>query len=158
MEEINGVRCRVRCAGLVVQDESLLMVRFDDPDNGDHWQVPGGGLEDTETITACAAREVVEETGLEVAVGPLAYVRQSIELDFHGLSMYFWCTQSGGAVGVGQRLTDEEERLMIDVRFVHRDETLTAPVIPPELWRRMWNDRDAGVREPIYLGVASNLA
>lgn len=157
MEEINGVRYRVRCAGLVVQDESLLMIRFDDPAEGDQWHTPGGGLEDTETMMACVGREVREETGLEVEVGRLAYVRQSIEPDFHGLSLYFWCTQTGGALGVDQYLTALEKSRILDIRFIHRDEVLAAPVTPPELWHRVWNDRDAGVQEPIYLGIATNL-
>ena len=49
---------RVRCAGLVVQDDSLLLVRYADPRVGDHWQVPGGGLEPGETIEAAVAREL----------------------------------------------------------------------------------------------------
>lgn len=35
------------------------------------WEPPGGRLEEAETPEGCLAREVLEETGLEVSVGPL---------------------------------------------------------------------------------------
>lgn len=35
------------------------------------WELPGGRLEEGETPEDCLAREVLEETGLEVLVGPL---------------------------------------------------------------------------------------
>lgn len=35
------------------------------------WELPGGRLEDDETPEGCLAREVLEETGLEISVGPL---------------------------------------------------------------------------------------
>ena len=47
--------------------EFLLMQRSD---NG-HWGLPGGYLEPGESVTAAAAREVVEETGVEIEVGRL---------------------------------------------------------------------------------------
>ncbi len=35
------------------------------------WEPPGGRLEEDETPERCLTREVLEETGLEVSVGPL---------------------------------------------------------------------------------------
>lgn len=35
------------------------------------WEPPGGRLEEGETPEGCLAREVLEETGVEVSVGPL---------------------------------------------------------------------------------------
>ena len=37
------------------------------------WVLPGGGREADESAEACVAREVREEAGVEVAVGPLLY-------------------------------------------------------------------------------------
>ena len=64
---------RVACAGAIVRDAAgqlLLIQRAHDPARG-RWSLPGGRVEAGETATEAAAREVREETGLEVAVGPL---------------------------------------------------------------------------------------
>jgi 8-oxo-dGTP diphosphatase len=62
----------VPCVGaVVVHDRRLLLVRRGtDPGRG-LWSVPGGRIEAGESPEAACAREVREETGLDVEVGPL---------------------------------------------------------------------------------------
>ena len=61
------------CAGAIVRDAGgrvLLVRRAHEPHAG-KWSVPGGRIEPGETARAAAAREVREETGLDVEVGAL---------------------------------------------------------------------------------------
>jgi ADP-ribose pyrophosphatase YjhB (NUDIX family) len=46
-------------------DGAILLVRRMDSGN---WALPGGGMDLGESISACARREVLEETGLEVEI------------------------------------------------------------------------------------------
>jgi hypothetical protein len=39
------------------------------------------------------------------------------------------------------------------MRFVRRDEVLTAPILNPELWNRLWTDLDKGRSGTICLGA-----
>jgi len=56
---------------VVVRDDALLMVkRAHEPGRG-LWSLPGGRVEHGEHLSAAVAREVREETGLEVEVGDL---------------------------------------------------------------------------------------
>jgi 8-oxo-dGTP diphosphatase len=55
---------------LVVDDGRVLMVRQRRP-YGVHWELPSGYCEAGETFEEATAREVLEETGIEVEVGEL---------------------------------------------------------------------------------------
>ena len=64
---------RVPCAGAVVHDAAgrlLLVRRGQEPGRG-LWSLPGGRCEPGEGAAETAVREVREETGLDVAAGPL---------------------------------------------------------------------------------------
>lgn len=40
------------------------------------WKLPGGGLEPNESLAECARREVLEETGIPVRIGKIAFLRE----------------------------------------------------------------------------------
>jgi 8-oxo-dGTP diphosphatase len=69
---------RIPCVGAVIKDEAgrlLLIKRGHEPSAG-LWSIPGGRIEPGESDAGALIREVLEETGLAVAVGRLLGVVQ----------------------------------------------------------------------------------
>ncbi|GIH91406.1 NUDIX hydrolase [Planobispora siamensis] len=60
--------------GAIVFDDSgrILLIRRGRPPAQGMWSVPGGRIESGESDAEAVVREMLEETGLRVAVGPLA--------------------------------------------------------------------------------------
>lgn len=59
---------RIRYQGAIVEDSRLLLIRHTEHTGRSYWLLPGGGREPGESEEACVHREMMEETGLEVAV------------------------------------------------------------------------------------------
>ncbi|TCS95048.1 NUDIX hydrolase [Hazenella coriacea] len=65
--------------------------------NKDHgWDFPGGGMEPEEPIMDALAREVMEETGLQVKVVAPAYIYDEIQAEKHLIIIKFACDQPIG--------------------------------------------------------------
>jgi ADP-ribose pyrophosphatase YjhB (NUDIX family) len=76
------------------------------------WSLPGGGLEVGETLEAGVAREIAEETGLAVDVGPVVDVFDRILLDqdrrvrYHFVLIDYLCRPRGGELRAGSDVAD----------------------------------------------------
>ena len=72
---------RARAVGIVVDGDRILAARVSQPLLGEepHWLWPGGRVEGGEALGECAAREVQEETGLQVSADRLIYVYQMVD-------------------------------------------------------------------------------
>ena len=68
----------------------VVLVRRGQPPLAGEWSLPGGVLELGEGMTAGIRREVREETGLEVEVGPVVDVFEHISRDDEGRVLYHY--------------------------------------------------------------------
>ncbi|WP_433893558.1 NUDIX hydrolase [Streptomyces sp. CA-111067] len=63
---------RAARVAVIAPDGAVLLLRYDNPEVGRHWAMPGGGLDPGETPRDGARREVREETGWsDIEPGPL---------------------------------------------------------------------------------------
>nr|MBA3540482.1 NUDIX hydrolase [Deltaproteobacteria bacterium] len=84
--------------GAFVFDDAgrVLLVERGRPPGVGLWTVPGGKLEPGETLAAAVAREVLEETGLVVEVGPLVEVVERISDGYHYVILDYLARVIGG--------------------------------------------------------------
>ena len=96
---------------IVIRGEVVLVRRAREPLAG-QWSLPGGAVEAGEPLAVALAREVLEETGLDVEVGDLVDVLDRIYTDATGRVEYhyvladFLCRPRGGHLQAGSDVTD----------------------------------------------------
>jgi mutator protein MutT len=102
----------VGVGAVILQDGQVLIVkRKYDPLAG-RWSLPGGGVELGETLEDSVAREMLEETGLEVAVGPVIEVFDRITRDeqggvrYHFVLVDYLCWPVGGELRASSDVAD----------------------------------------------------
>jgi len=85
---------------VIVQDGRVLLVRRRYEPLAGQWTLPGGAVELGETLAGALTREILEETGLAIEVGPIIEVLDRITRDETGrvrhhfvlVDYLCWCT------------------------------------------------------------------
>ena len=97
----------VGVGAVIIQDGKVVLVKRRFEPLAGQWSLPGGRLELGETLEAGLAREMLEETGLEVQVGPVVDVFDRILLDperkvrYHYVLIDYLCRPVGGSLAHG---------------------------------------------------------
>src|SRR5439155_22290654 len=76
--------------GIVVDGGRVLLVKRGHEPLKNEWSLPGGAVELGETLESAIAREVLEETGLTVEVGPIVDVLDRLRYDPDGRVKYHY--------------------------------------------------------------------
>jgi ADP-ribose pyrophosphatase YjhB (NUDIX family) len=89
----------VRVTGVVIEDGRILLLN-QDTDTGRSWSLPGGKVEEGESLATALIREMREETGLDVEPGRLLYVCDHLPGNgTHVVHLSFEARRTGGTVG-----------------------------------------------------------
>ena len=121
-----GIRrpLRVRVAACICDGDEILLVEHEKGDRR-YWLLPGGGVEEDETLTAALQREVLEETGFHVDGGRLVVGCEAIQPDSrHLLNLIFAATVTAGT------LTPGRDGVICDATWCPQDRLLGLELYP----------------------------
>lgn len=117
----------------------------------DFWYLPGGGLEDNETIIECAEREVFEEVGVKIEIEKMLYT-QELHDDERQYFEFFFASKPIAEESVDTAHLDTDADSEIDeMCWFAKGDLSNITVFPAEVRGDFWRERD--LRDNIFLGV-----
>ena len=102
----------VGVGAVIIQDGAVVLIRRRYEPLAGQWSLPGGTLELGETLEAGTAREMLEETGLVVDIGPVIEVFDRIMFDdrrrvrYHFVLVDYLCWPVSGELRAGSDVDD----------------------------------------------------
>lgn len=123
-----GVRFWRGAAGCCLNEHhQILMVLQGKSDEEPKWSVPAGGVEQGETIEACCAREVWEETGYRIQVGKKLFEKHGQSYGWNVEVHYFQV-----AIVAGSACIQDPDGLIHEVAWKSWDDLKTLSLAFPE--------------------------
>ena len=137
-------RPRLAARALILHQDRLLLVNAYPGGRLGLWCAPGGGCESGQSLPENLAREVMEETGLVIAVGAPALVNEFHDpaSGFHQVELFFRASVTGGALDA--RWQDPEQ--IVTLRRFFSAAELGAIRLKPDSLPRVAFDTTAPVR------------
>lgn len=110
---------RLAVRALILHQDRLLLVNAYPGGRSELWCAPGGGANPGTSLPENLIREVHEETGLTIAVGPPALINEFHDpaSGFHQVDLFFRCTIIAGTLDPAWR---DPEAVVTDRRFFTR--------------------------------------
>ena len=130
---------RVAVRALLLHENLLLVVNAYPSGRSDLWCAPGGGVQPGTSLPENLAREVHEETGLTIAVGPPALVNEFHDpaTGFHQVDLFCRATRVAGTLSAAWR---DPEGVVTERRFVSRSELAQIRYKPDSLAAAAWGE------------------
>ncbi len=127
---------RLAARALILDQNRLLIVNAYPGQKSDLWCAPGGGVRPGLSLPENLAREVLEETGLAIAVGLPALVNEFHDpaTGFHQVEIFFRCTATGPMPATWA----DPEGIVTHRRFVTRAELALVRHKPDSLGATAW--------------------
>lgn len=123
----------------------FLLVQEKKPENYGRWNLPGGHLELGETVQQGARREVIEETGLQVALSALVGIYTTIRKpDYQAIRFVFAAEHDGSEPSPGSDILAVRWFALAEV-----DALPDAELVGGQRLRRILQDVESGQRFPL---------
>jgi 8-oxo-dGTP diphosphatase len=115
-----GGRLRTRVNGILIENETVLMIKHKMSEERFFWNVPGGGMKYGFSVQENLEREFLEETGLHIKVKKFICAHEFLESPLHAVELFFEVEQIGGnlKMGIDPEL-HQSKQLITEIRYLN---------------------------------------
>ena len=127
-EKMEEVRPRIRVAGILVENNKILLIQHH-KNNKKYWLIPGGGNDWGETTKQALVREYKEETNLDIEVDEFLFFSETISpnKERHVLNLFFKVHRNNKN---DDNIQLGNEEVLTDLKFITKDELKSITIYP----------------------------
>jgi 8-oxo-dGTP diphosphatase len=125
---------RIRAGAILLHSNRLLLVEHTDS-NGSWWTVPGGGVEDRETIYDAVIRECIEEVGLVVTPVRISAIRQYISdyFSLNQIEFFILCHIDSDSITMKNLVGKNDEMSITNIQWISLADLHSYNILPAVL-------------------------
>jgi len=141
---------RIAAGAIVIHEGKVLLVRYPTATGSSFLAAPGGGVEQTESVSDAAVRETLEETGLRVAARKVLCIEDLLCHHYKMCKVWMLCELIGGELK-----ETEEARIegIVAARWYAKDALKDETVFPSIIAACDWSAFAANDWQVICLGL-----
>lgn len=120
-----GERLRTRVNGILIKNDSILLIKHKMSSERYFWNVPGGGMKYGSSVQQNLQREFLEETGLLVQVKEFVCAHEYLEPPLHAIELFFTVEEIGGnlIMGTDPELEDSDQ-LITEISYLNLEKLM----------------------------------
>jgi len=117
-----GGKVRVRVAGILIENNEILLLKHEGVGEKEFlWSPPGGGMEFGDDAETNLQREFFEETGLMIKVQKLLFVNEFINSKIHAIELFYKVEKTGGILKLGHDPEMGNQQILTDLAFFNEN-------------------------------------
>jgi len=128
---------RIAAAGIVLHNNTILLVRYTAPNGTSYLVGPGGGVDSEEDVHQALIREVHEETRLEVKPIKLLFIEDLLSQKNRMLKLWFLCQYTGGTLT--QQTDEANTEGIVEVSWYNKEQLTNETVYPALIKELDWS-------------------
>jgi ADP-ribose pyrophosphatase YjhB (NUDIX family) len=117
---MNQKRIKIICGALIVEENSFVAVQENKAEHKGKWSIPGGHLENNESLIEGLKREIKEETGLDIHVDGFIEIYQNVTDKVNVIKFAFKASKISGSL-----VADQKE--IMNIKWMSFDDFLSLP-------------------------------
>jgi 8-oxo-dGTP diphosphatase len=135
---------RIAAGGIVLRNDTMLLVRYSAGNNGSFLVAPGGKVEQEENIEEAIIREVFEETGIRVRPNAVVLIEDLVFSAYKMCKIWMTCRIEGGEI---RRTPEAVKEGIVEAGWYTRESLESETVFPPLILEREWSALDGSGKE-----------
>lgn len=127
-----------RVSAVIIQGTKILLMHRYKPEKGEYYVLPGGKMDENETLIDALKREIKEETNLDILEFEKVAEFENVEKDYQPNFVYLINKFEGKPKIIGEEATQNNENNKYELKWIELRKLSELPLKPDGLLEQIF--------------------